>query len=427
MHNRLKGSSSLIDALPLMGQVHLQQSTVEAPWSTYKTGARHWVRFRLGVQRRHPNQVLKGQFDRRSRLPILEDDAEQQLINFVEWLGLAGTVAPDSIEGYVSAVKAIHMVWCGHPYAAMSPLFFRLPKVIQGLRKSRAIQKTPPMKGISRRHLETWFQQSGTNRDTSEPSAPATETKANRNLRGKRYSAEGLMTLMWQAILRPDEALGTENKPNEPQCSYLVFFNRNSLAVSYATPYALISYVEYHPHGRKNDQVGENPPIVLGADRGANAKFCACWHMHRLLNFMKPDVTRLDAIPLFPKIPGSSSGNTWQYRDLVKLIKRMMSSVLGVPLKHDEIKRYAGKSPRIGGAIALHDAGTDGLTIAAMGQWKSDVYKIYLRTARFKALPWSIRMSSGMQATWNWCLFCCINSGDCVVWNPTVHRLPKQH
>jgi hypothetical protein len=79
----------------------------------------------------------------------------------------------------------------------------------------------------------------------------------------------------------------------------------------------------------------------------------------------------------------------------------MMSNVLGVPLKHDEIKRCAGKSPRIGGAIALHGAGAGGLAIAAMGQWKSDVYKIYLRTARFKALPWSIRMSSGMQATWN--------------------------
>jgi hypothetical protein len=131
--------------------------------------------------------------------------------------------------------------------------------------------------------------------------------------------------------------------------------------------------------------------------------------------------------PLFPKIPGSSPGTTWQYRDLVNPIKRMMSNVLGVPLKHDEIKRCAGKSPRIGGAIALHDAGTDGLTIATMGQWKSDVYKIYLRTARFKELSWSIRMSSGMQATWNWCVFCCINSGDCVVRNPAVHRLPKQH
>ena len=400
MHNRLQHSSSLIDALPLMGQVHQELSIVDASWATYTTGARHWVRFRLCVQRRHPNQVLKGQFDRRTRLPILEDDAEQQLINFVEWLGLSGTAAPDTIEGYVSAVKAIHMIWCGHPYAAMSPLFFRLPKVIQGMKKSRASTKQPPMKGIYREHLKVWFQQSGTDRDVCEPRAPLGETKANRNARGKRYSAEGLITLMWQAILRPDEALGTENKPNEPQCSYLVFFNRNSLPVPYTTPYALLAHMEYHPHGRKNDQAGENPPIVLGADRGDNTKFCACWHMHRLLNFMQPDVHKLDSTPLFPMTPGSSSRITWQYRELVKLIKRMMSGVLGVPLTHDEIKRYSGKSPRIGGAIALHDAGADGLTIAAMGQWKSDVYKIYLRTARFKALSWSIRMSSGMQATW---------------------------
>jgi len=85
----------------------------------------------------------------------------------VEWLGLSGTAAPDTIEGYVSAVKAIHMIWCGHPYAAMSPLFFRLPKVIQGMKKSRASTKQPPMKGISREHLKVWFQQSGTDRDVS--------------------------------------------------------------------------------------------------------------------------------------------------------------------------------------------------------------------------------------------------------------------
>jgi hypothetical protein len=36
-----------------------------------------------------------------------------------------------------------------------------------------------------------------------------------------------------------------------------------------------------------------------------------------------------------------------------------MSTVLGVPLTHDVLKRYGGKSPRIGGAIALHDAGAD--------------------------------------------------------------------
>jgi hypothetical protein len=122
------------------------------------------------------------------------------------------------------------------------------------MKKSRASTKQPPMKGFYRQHLEIWFQQYGTDRDVSEPRAPLGETKANRNARGKRYSAEGLITLMWQAVLRPDDALGTENKPNEPQCSYLVFFNRNSLPAPYTTPYAHLAHMEYHPHGRKNDR-----------------------------------------------------------------------------------------------------------------------------------------------------------------------------
>jgi hypothetical protein len=53
---------------------------------------------------------------------------------------------------------------------------------------------------------------------------------------------------------------------------------------------------------------------------------------------------------------------------------------------------------RIGGAVALHDAGADGLVIAAMGQWRSDVYQIYIRTARHKAMTWTVRMSRGLQA-----------------------------
>jgi hypothetical protein len=75
---------------------------------------------------------------------------------------------------------------------------------------------------------------------------------------------------------------------------------------------------------------------------------------------------------------------------------------MGWALKCNEqdtlLKPYTAYSLRIGGAVALHDAGADGLVIAAMGQWRSDVYQIYIRTARHKAMSWSIRMSRGLQA-----------------------------
>ena len=64
------------------------------------------------------------------------------------------------------------------------------------------------------------------------------------------------------------------------------------------------------------------------------------------------------------------------------------------------LKPYTAYSLRIGGAITLHDAGADGLVIAAMGQWRSDVYQVYIRTARHKAMTmtWTVRMSRGLQA-----------------------------
>jgi hypothetical protein len=59
---------------------------------------------------------------------------------------------------------------------------------------------------------------------------------------------------------------------------------------------------------------------------------------------------------------------------------------------------YTAYSLRIGGAVVLHDAGADGMVIAALGQWRSDVYPIYIRTARHKAMAWTVRMSRGLQA-----------------------------
>ena len=88
----------------------------------------------------------------------------------------------------------------------------------------------------------------------------------------------------------------------------------------------------------------------------------------------------------------------YNYDALGKLVKRVMSWALCVKPNDIALKPYTAYSLRIGGAVALHDAGADGLVIAAMGQWRSDVYQIYIRTARHKAMAWTIRMSRGLQA-----------------------------
>jgi len=86
------------------------------------------------------------------------------------------------------------------------------------------------------------------------------------------------------------------------------------------------------------------------------------------------------------------------YKQLGTQVKRMMSVVLSCQVTDERLRTYTAYSPRIGGAIALHEAGADGLTIRAMGQWRSDVYRLYLRNSRMRALEWSVRVSRGYKA-----------------------------
>jgi hypothetical protein len=83
---------------------------------------------------------------------------------------------------------------------------------------------------------------------------------------------------------------------------------------------------------------------------------------------------------------------------LGKLVNQYMGLAHGVPSSDPQLSGFYPYSLRIGGAVALHDAGADGLVIAALGQWRSDVYQVYIKTARFKAMAWAIRMSRGYEA-----------------------------
>ena len=91
-------------------------------------------------------------------------------------------------------------------------------------------------------------------------------------------------------------------------------------------------------------------------------------------------------------------GSSFRYDELNTSVKRMMRDVLSCDLKDPRIKKYTAYSPRIGGSIALCEAGADGITIQAIGQWSSSAYQLYLRTARHRALEWSIRVSRGFKA-----------------------------
>ena len=380
--NRNKGD--LNHQLDALGEHHARASIQDSSWATYATGIRMWVRFRIGVQRRHPSQ-LDGLHTDGS--PKLEADAEQQLIRFVEWLGFAKTLAPAQRGGYVSAVKAAHLLWFGYPYASVvEHKFFRLSCVLQGLIKTHKSERNVLREGMLRQHFTKIF-------------LILDQARVHEFQVLETRPMEALLVTMWQGIFRPDECVPTKNNDRYPHMGQVVFRNGFGAPVHYSTPYADVNYCEYDPDGRKNDTGRTNPPVILAADHDASTRrYSACFQLHSLFNLVAPGDHELRATPLFPVRAEGPVFVPYNYDALGKLVKRVMSWALCVKPNDIALKPYTAYSLRIGGAVALHDAGADGLVIAAMGQWRSDVYQIYIRTARHKAMAWTIRMSRGLQA-----------------------------
>ena len=370
--------------LDALGECHARASIQDSSWETYATGIRMWIRFRLGVQRRHPSQLDGRHSD---GTPRLEADAEQQLIRFVEWLGFSGTLAPQQRGGYVSAVKAAHLLWVGFPYEDFSQAkFFKLSRTLAGMVKLHKGSKAPLREGMLHAHfvkifryIDVEFQKAG-------------DVFITRPM-------EALLVTMWQGIFRPDECVPTPKNKSFPHMGQVVFRDALGAPIPYTTPYARVNYCEYDPDGRKNDPGRTNPPVILAADHAeASRRFSACFQLHALFNLVEPEEGRLTAIPLFPTRAKGPIFSPFDYDGLGKLVRRVMSWVFRCKESDSVLVPYTAYSLRIGGAVSLHDAGADGMVIAALGQWRSDVYQIYIRTARHKAMAWTVRMSRGLQA-----------------------------
>jgi hypothetical protein len=100
----------------------------------------------------------------------------------------------------------------------------------------------------------------------------------------------------------------------------------------------------------------------------ASRRFSACFQLHSLFNLVAPVEDKLAAIPLFPTRAKGPIFSPFDYDGLGKLVRRVMSWVFHCKESSPLLTPYTAYSLRIGGAVALHDAGTDGLVIAAMGQ-----------------------------------------------------------
>jgi hypothetical protein len=218
---------------------------------------------------------------------------------------------------------------------------------------------------------------------------------------------------LWHLILRPDELIVTSHHDHFATVDMITFFSPKGVPLPLMANYDHIGHVslDLSRHGRKNDQAGNNAPLVSAADHDLKTRhFCAAWQLPRLVHHMGP-YGDLSQFPLFPvdaarkersttfdfEVP-KSYNRSYRYDELNAGVKRMMRDVLSCRLDDPRIKKYTAYSPRIGGSIALCEAGADGITIQAIGQWSSNAYQLYLRTARHRALEWSVRVSRGFKA-----------------------------
>jgi hypothetical protein len=90
--------------------------------------------------------------------------------------------------------------------------------------------------------------------------------------------------------------------------------------------------------------------------------------LHALSNLIKPTSGSMMTTPLFPTRAKGLHFSPYTYDMLGKLVRRVMSWVFSANEKDAVLTPHTAYSLRIGGAVALHDAGADGLVIAAMGQ-----------------------------------------------------------
>ena len=412
-------TGSLKVALRSMSNMYMNNSVSDSSWKTYKTGTRAWLRFCFSVLRDHPNFAFQKSLCGSEFLkiggnpPRFREDAEEQLMDFYSWLSLEGSCKPASAEGYVSAVKASHLIWNGFPFEASVMKFYRLGRMIRGLKRSIKSDPVELKEGLTHEDLHRWFQL-----NDSMPRGALGELlygseKQKLRVRDHTYPLEALIVCLWHLILRPDELIVTGNHESCATVDMITFFSPKGAVLPLLADYAHIGHVslDLSRHGRKNDQAGSNLPLISAADHDSTGRhFCAAWQLHRLVHHMDPcgdlsqfplfpvDAARCERTSHFGAIVPVSYNRSFRYDELNTSVKRMMRDVLSCDLKDPRIKKYTAYSPRIGGSIALCEAGADGITIQAIGQWSSNAYQLYLRTARHRALEWSIRVSRGFKA-----------------------------
>ena len=144
--------------------------------------------------------------------------------------------------------------------------------------------------------------------------------------------------------------------------------------------------MELHVKFYKNEQLGTGTAVPF---RRIGGDYCP---VELVMALLEAFPLLPASAPLFPG--GANYADALRASEFTKLVARLVAStpeLQGV--------RLLPHSFRIGGAMALYEAGAPDSVIMMMGRWKSAAFLVYLRSCREVILHWNQVVASGSRTT----------------------------
>lgn len=322
----------------------LEQGLAANTIAAYATGQRQWVR----VCWLYGWPLLLHASSVEERL-----DCEDRIMIFAEVL--ARSVSSDTISNYICGVRSLHVVYTGVvPWEASGPAL-RLARVLHGIarRVNKPKKKRSPVTVALLLQWRTHF-------DMLDPT------------QAMLWAA--LVTAFFGLLRKSEFAVGNGIKFDPSR--HLTRADATFFPTSDGSKW---ESMDLHIRFSKTEQRGTDYAIPIAWNGSLVCAMTAVQHMCRLLPAGPQS-------PLFQLPDGRPLSSSM----IVQLLRSLVQATPA--LANDRVLLH---SLRIGGTVALQEAGASEIAIQLAGRWRSDAWKAYVRFSRRFVLAWSRRMVDG--------------------------------
>jgi hypothetical protein len=330
--------------------VTLAGGLAESTTASYSSGHNAWHNF-----------CRRGGFPHLLHKSVVPDplDAELVMLLFCSHLDMLGLDA-ETVCSYASAVRSLHVDSMGSVPWEPGHRLKRLKRSLRRAKRRRGgVEKRAP---ITRRILLQW----------------------------RRWFdlSKAQHVIWWTAMLVAFFGLFRKSEftlPDGTRFDPLVHLTRADCVFVRDSRGKLLA-VDLHVKFYKNEQLGSSTAVPLAYTGDV---LCVATMLELLYNLF---CHLPSTAPLFPGGPGFT--DALRGGEFAKVLARCVAAtpeLVGVKL--------LPHSFRIGGAMALFEAGAPDSVIMMMGRWRSDAFRAYLRSSRSTILFWNQKVVDGSTST----------------------------